>query len=321
MADKDEPATNGDEQEVEQEQSVEQPAADPKEEIDEDAIAAITEGVTGAVTDNDDISQEEVAEPEPEAPEPEPESEPEPKPAAEPDESVPEPAPVAADPGDFQPGDYSFEVETTDGKTVKISTPEDAESFASRLDNEEGLINASQFLNFNRKTAAMDIGIAADKKAYDAAQVVYKEAAAEEQVRTDSLAQWGRELEYLRGQDELPPLKPELNSADWTDAEVAKDPGVAATVELLSWMDSENNRRIDAGLSPITSVLDAHAAMQLQAIKSAAKASDDKDRSTRQRKGAMVGSGAATEEPLVRQGRDITGSGGTLDDLVGEYAA
>src|SRR3990167_4447772 len=62
---------------------------------------------------------------------------PEPLPVPEPakvEAPAPQPAPKLEDPGDFKPSDYSFEFQTLDGKTHKISSPEEAEAFVASLD-------------------------------------------------------------------------------------------------------------------------------------------------------------------------------------------
>ncbi len=55
---------------------------------------------------------------------------------AEVQEVYTDPAPIVTveDPGDYTPADYSFEVTLKDGKTVKVSTPEDAEKLADDPD-------------------------------------------------------------------------------------------------------------------------------------------------------------------------------------------
>ncbi len=65
---------------------------------------------------------------------------------------------------------------TTDGKKHSIKTPEDAETLAELLDEDPGLINASELLRFNRNATKMDVGIDSDRKAYDASKATFTEA-------------------------------------------------------------------------------------------------------------------------------------------------
>lgn len=334
MADKDTPADNADDQVVDAKDEVAKTDEDVKEvedteeaedkaELPPEALDALSEGVKGEVTENDDISQPDVEEGAGEAGDDagdkgdttdEGQVLEDAKPATGTEEKQ------VTNPGDFQPGDYAFDITTTDGKTVKISTPEDADAFAARLDDEEGLISAAQFLQFNRKSAIMDIGINNDRANYDKDKETFEAEQQLDVVRDETMKQWGNEIDYLTERGELPKLSDSLSKADWTDPEVAKQPGVAERVALLAWMDSENNRRIDAGIEPMRSMLDAHNAMQLEAMRSDQKKTAEADRVARQRRGSMVGSPAASE-PIAKTSKGVVGLGGTLDDLVVDFTS
>lgn len=305
----------------------------PKEEVTEvsdaeqDALNSISD-VKGDVTPND------VAEPEPEvAPEPEEEVEeaeepetPEPGPA----EAVapPEPVPAAAtppvepltaiDPGDFKPGDYSFEVTTTDGKTRKIATPEDADKFAQELDDNPELISASQFVSFNRGVTKMDVGVEGDQKAWQEMKEGYETQEKAEELRQKTVAQWDKEINYLRERGDLPKGSADLNNANWSDPKVAADPSVKAVKELFDWMEAENNRRMGVGLEPVQSVVDAFNSKQLEDMRQQDKDRGNKEVSRRRSMGARV-SGGSPYVPTNTPKGSIVGTGGTLDDLLTDY--
>ena len=304
----------------------------PAEEPDGDLINALAEGVSGEVTENED----------PFAVDDKDESAVEGSAGEEGDdaagdesaggenasddgagvENVPEPAeaeaPPVVNPGDFQPSDYSFEITTTDGKTVKIATLEDADAFANRLDENPELISASQFMQFNRKVAGMDVGIASEKKAFDQNQEAFEAQQAVDTARQESINQWDKEVNYLAERGELPPITPAQNAADWTDPKVAAQPGIKERVELLHWMDTENDRRITAGLEPMRSMLDAHNAMSLEAMRKGEVEADDKDAQARRARGAFVPPSSSPEPFEQKKSGTIVGLGGTLDDFASE---
>src|ERR1700741_82746 len=70
-------------------------------------------------------------------------------------EQYSEPAPVITveDTGEYKPADYSFEVTLKDGKTVKVSTTEEAEKLADNPDNFETPKQLMDFINKQNKMA------------------------------------------------------------------------------------------------------------------------------------------------------------------------
>ncbi len=238
--------------------------------------------------------------------------------ATEKDEAGVYKEPTTEDPGEFTPGDYSFEIKTTDGKVVKISSQEEIDEFAAKLDENSELINASQYTMFNRKSVAMDQGIATDKRNYEANKAKFDQEQSLQTTRQESLTQWNNEINYLANNGELPKISDKLNSADWTDPEVAKEPAVKARLDIFKWMESENSKRMTAGLEPIKSVVDAHNAMQLESFKTQQKDTVSREKEQRQKKGSMVG-GAAPHSPSNNPSNSIVGTGGSLDDMVTDY--
>lgn len=226
--------------------------------------------------------------------------------------------PKTEDPGDFKPGDYSFEVKTTDGKTHKISAPEDIDSFAAKLDDDPELITASQFSIFNRKSALMEQGIASDKKEFDANKETFDKEQAVQETRESALKQWNNEINYLAKEGKLPDISEANNRADWSDPEVAKDPAVKARLDLLAWMNQENEKRMSAGLEPTKSLVDAFNNRRLEQIETKDKEQEKTDTQKRRERGSRVGGNAPYAPPPATKG-SIVGTGGSLSDLVDEY--
>lgn len=224
------------------------------------------------------------------------------------------------DPGDFQPEDYSFEIKTTDGKTHKLSSPEDVDVFTATLDDNPELISASQFALLSRKAGVMEQGIASDKKAYEANKEEFDKQTALDETRESSLKQWNNEINYLDREGKLPKISDANNQADWSDAEVAKDPAVAARLELLRWMSAENEKRISAGLEPMTSLIDAYNNRRLEQIESQNDEDKKSETAERRRRGGKVG-GNAPYSPEAAPKNSIQGPGGSLGDLVTEFMA
>lgn len=224
---------------------------------------------------------------------------------------------TAVDPGAFVPqGDYGFEVTTLDGKKVVINSPEEAEAFAGRLDSEDGVLSASQFMEFNRKVAKMDRGIEGEQAQFQADKAQYDKEQAQEQVKNDQITQWSNELRYLETKGSLPPIPKAIDVPGGWEAN-PEDPGVKARMEIFKWMETENKARRDAGLTEVTSTLDAQRMMQSETAQSEEDTAIKTERATRQAKGRMVSGGSSGTTPNEQPGR-IVGEGGSLRDLVTE---
>lgn len=275
----------------------------PEEQETQDALLQVNGDIEGEVKPNrpldEGVQDEEIPETELESEEDPGETPTEGEPSAEvttaPQEEIaPEKdetgvyAPVTTDPGDFKPGDYSFTIQTTDGKVHKISTPEDAESFAAQLDNSPDMIAASQFLALGRKTSMMEQGLATDKRAYDAIKEQHDLQTSQQATREQYLTQWQGEVKYLRDKGDLPPITDELNKADWTDPKVATEPGVKETLALYKYMEEENNRRMAAGLPPDLSVVSANTSMRLEERLNLDKEEVESNKTRQRSRGSMV---------------------------------
>lgn len=168
--------------------------------------------------------------------------------------------PVLEDPGEYTPADYSFEVEI-EGKKTKITTPEQAAEFA---DEHADKFTSAQILSFLRQSQSMENKLASDKTEFDKKKEEYTEKKAEADSQQESLDTIASEITYLVAKGKLPKVDPKYQTANWSDPEVAKQPGVKEQVDLLNYMRNENNARMKAGLKPITSAIDAWNAWQLE---------------------------------------------------------
>lgn len=224
------------------------------------------------------------------------------------------------DPGEFQPnGDYGFEVTTLDGKTIKISTPEQAEAFADRLDSEENLLSARQFMEFTRKVSRMDNGIEREKSQFETEKQTFETQQAQDKVRNEQITQWSNELNYLQAKGLLPEIPAKVDVPGGWEKN-PDDPGVKARLEIFKWMQQENTDRRTAGIAEVTSAVDAYRLMQADSTVQTEKQETNTERTTRQSKGKMV-SGNSSFTDANEQSGSIIGEGGSLRDLVTEFSA
>lgn len=225
---------------------------------------------------------------------------------------------TAADPGEFQPtGDYGFDVTTADGKTIKINTPAEAEAFAERLDNEEGLLTARQFIQFNRGVSRMDNGIDREQAAHEAEKEAFETQQAQVRVRDEQITQWSKEVNYLEAKGLVPKITNELNTANWTDPKIAEEPAVKERLAIFKYMETENNERRAAGIAELTSAVDAFRLMQADSQEDTGKVTSKRETAERRARGKMV-SGNSSFTPANEQPNSIIGEGGNLRDLIAE---
>lgn len=225
--------------------------------------------------------------------------------------------PTVADPGQFQPQDYSFEVTVFDdeGKNGKVKKIATVDEWDELLDTDPNLGSAASLLKAQRLATKMESKQDADKAAYDKAKIDFEADQAKVQANTQFIEDRQKELDYLVDKGELPPLAKKFRDADWSDPEVAKDPGVKAQIDLLKYMDKENKSRTKAGLKPFSSMLDAFNAMDRdnarKAIKTAATAQGEARRQASARVGGVTPGPGSNMPKGVMVGRSL----GSLDNL------
>lgn len=226
-----------------------------------------------------------------------------------PAESYTEPEPVITveDPGDYKPADYSFEVTLKDGKTVKVATPEEAEKLADDPDNFE---TPKQLMDFINKQNKMNRNLERDYEKWETQKKTFSDQLETETQRREQIDGYVGEFQYLVNKGLLPAVDKKYLDADWSDPEVAKQPGVKEQIELLNYMVEENKVRAKAKVKPLTSVVDAYNAWKQdegtkktdadrKAAEDAKKAAD----AARKVAGGRVAGVSATEQtPYVPKG-------------------
>jgi len=172
----------------------------------------------------------------------------------------PTPVVTVEDPGDFTPEDYSFEVTLKDGKTVKVATPEEAEKLADDPDNFE---TPKQLMDFINKQNKMNRNLDRDRERWETQKKTYEEQTQTEQQRLETVNNMASEMDYLVSKNLMPAIEKKYLDADWSDPEIAKQPGVKEQIELLKYMVKENELRLKSKVKPLTSMVDAYNAWKL----------------------------------------------------------
>lgn len=196
------------------------------------------------------------------------------------------------DPGEYTPADYSFEVEI-EGKKTKITTPEQAAEFA---DENADKFTSGQIIAFLRQSQTMENKLASDKAEFDKKKEDYTEKKADIDAQQESLNTIANEITYLVSKGKLPKVASEYANANWSDPEVAKQPGVKEQVELLNYMRTENAARSKAGLKQITSAIDAYNAWMLESKNT--DEADEKARKAKARKDASARISGSSPNPV-----------------------
>lgn len=176
--------------------------------------------------------------------------------------SEPASAITVQDPGEFKPADYSFEVTLKDGKTVKITTPEEADRLSEDPDNFE---TPKQLLDFIKKSTQMQNKLDKDYEKWESQKKTFTQQLETETQRLETVDTYVNELNYLVDKGLMPKIDPKYTEADWSDPEVTKQPGVKEQMALLNYMLKENRARAAAGVKQITSIVDAYNAWQMDA--------------------------------------------------------
>lgn len=205
------------------------------------------------------------------------------------------PAPVVTveDPGEYKPGDYSFDVTLKDGKTVKVSSPEEADKIADDPDNFE---TPKQLSDFLRKQMSMERKLERDREKWEEKKQTYDSQSEEAATRQTTIDNLTNGFEYLIAKGFMPKLDPADAVADWSDPEVAKHPGVKEQIELINYMTKENAVRQKAGIPPLASALDAYNAWQLDTGRKEQAAEREEAGKQRKAAGARVAGVSASQQ-------------------------
>jgi hypothetical protein len=235
----------------------------------------------------------------------------------EPEYEQPTPVVTVEDPGEFKPNDYSFDVvvyddESKKPKTVKIKSAED---FDKLLDDDANFGSSGALLKAQRLATKMETSLERDEAEWKKKKDAYEEQAGTLEARNEQIANIAAEINYLVGKGKLPKVEKKYENANWSDPEVAKQPGVKEHLELLSYMRKENDDRKKHGLKSQVSVIDAFNAMTLEKRDNKAKDVKKQAGEARKEAGARVaGSSPAPVSSPAPKGIAV-GRGGSLRDI------
>lgn len=220
------------------------------------------------------------------------------------------------DPGTYTPADYSFEVTVYDaegknGRPQKITSVDQWEELLEKEPNLGSTLSAERAM---RKASKMETGLERDQADFDSRKKAFTDANQASQDNAAAQQLMVNELAYLTERGDIPAVEAKYANADWTDPEVAKQPGVKEQLELMDYLVKESARRVKAGLPKLTSFLDAHTAMQLQQRKTASVSAKDRAGEERKRAGSRVASPSPQPVNVSPKGIAV-GRGGSLRDL------
>lgn len=217
-------------------------------------------------------------------------------------ETYDEPTPVVTveDPGEYTAEDYSFEVTLKDGKTHKVSTPDEADKLAEDPENFE---TPKQLMDFLTKSNKMQRNLDRDYDKWEGQKKEFDKQTSTQAERQQTVQSLVSGFEYLVSKGFLPKVEDKDAKADWSDPEVAKRAGVKEQIELINYMTKENAAREKAGVPILGSALDAYNAFQLD---SGRKQEEEQHRiagETRRAAGSRVaGVSASNQAPYVPKG-------------------
>lgn len=211
------------------------------------------------------------------------------EPKEEKEEEVPEAPEVPAivtldDPGEFTPEDLSFEYEI-DGKKFTISKSDDIDNIP---DEDLEKLSAAQITKLLRRANNVDSKLEQAEKDYKAKKEAYEEQAAAEKEREEMILTFAAEFDYLVSKGLIPEVPENLRNADWNDPTVSSQEGVKEQKEVLDYMEKENKVREKAGLKPLTSILDAFNALQMETGRAKSKEDKEAEGQARKQAGARV---------------------------------
>lgn len=228
------------------------------------------------------------------------------------EDTTPEPVvkEVVEDPGDFTPGDYSYDITLADGTVLKIEKPEDIQKIPADADfgTPQALFEASA--NYSK----MINGVDADKRAYEADKEKFETEKENTEKQEKTIATAIAEMNYLESKGRLPKYDPKYDSLDWNDPEVAKADGVKERLELINYRFEENKQRQALGLSEM-SLIEAQMQMAQEAGETKAKEAKSKQAEIRKARGAMVEGNTQSDIADGSEEDMIIGNGGSIRDI------
>lgn len=249
--------------------------------------------------------------------EPAPEPDPVPETPEEEEEDAPEaPRENLVDPGEFKPQDYAFEVTVYDeeGKNGKPKKIKSVDEWDALLDTDPNLGSAASLLKAQRLATKMETSLERDQSDWQKKKTEFEEGTRAAEVAQEAVTQMANEITYLVSKGDLPQVAKQYQNADWSDPEVAKQDGVKEQLAVLNYMRKENAARAKANLKPMTSILDAFNAFQIE--QSRKQAITNKTNAGQARKEASARVAGSTPAPVSVAPKGImVGRGGSLRDM------
>lgn len=207
------------------------------------------------------------------------------------EEEVPQAEPINSlvtleDPGDFTPTDFSFEYDI-DGKKYTISSSEDIDKIP-----EEDLekLSAAKITKLLRQANSVDAKTERERAEYDDKMSKYQEQVSAQEEQSEVIEGFAAEFDYLVAKGFLPKVPDSLKNADWNDSSVSSQEGVKQQVEVINYMVKENDVRAKAGLKPLTSIVDAFNAMQMDSKRKNEAKADKAQKQQRKSAGGRIAS-------------------------------
>lgn len=213
------------------------------------------------------------------------------------------------DPGEFKPGDYSFDITLADGTVIRVEKPEDI----AKLPKDADFGEPAKFFEVQANYQRMLNGLDADKRQYEDNKKAFDEQQETIQQQEQRLTTYENELSYLESKGKLPAVPAQYANADWSDPEIAKQPGVKERLAVINYAFTENQARQAAGL-PAMGMLEAYNEMRMKAFEAQREENSKKQNEVRKKRGAMVG-GVTVAESSSTPSDMLVGSGGSLNDI------
>lgn len=226
------------------------------------------------------------------------------------------PVPTLTDPGEYKPADYSFEVTVMDdeGKNARTHKIKSVEQWDELLERDPNLGSAAALLKAQRAATKMETALERDERDHEGKKTAFeteKTTLATQAAATNTMV---AEIGYLQAQGKLPAVDKKYVDADWSDPEVAKQPGVKEQLALLNYMRGENKKLVAAGLPAMTSIRDAFNSMQLDRVEKGRPAARAEAASQRKANGARVAGVSSSPASVAPAGISV-GRGGSLRDI------
>lgn len=224
--------------------------------------------------------------------------------------------PTIPDPGEFKPGDYTFEVTVLDaeGKNARVHKIKSVEQWDDLLETDPNLGSASALLRAQRAASKMENSLERDQRDFEAKKAAFDSEKSQIEAQAAATNVMVAEIGYLQAQGKLPAVDKKYVDADWSDPEVAKQPGVKEQLALLNYMRKENGRLSAAGLPRMTSIRDAFNSYRIDQAEKKAPARKQAAGVARKQAGARVSGVSPAPSGAAPAGISV-GRGGSLRDL------